>query len=185
MPSGVKKMIMCDECGQRPANIHLTTIVDGEKRDFNLCSECLARKKEMNVDFGAIANRLNRMIRQNQEKDAKEAEAKPETPVPDISCAQCGTTYASIRTTGRMGCPQCYEAFRQPLSEWMERTHGASQHVGRASGGVACAVSLRMRLDKLKRMQRRAIENEDYEEAAVLRDQIRALSAEMEAAHDE
>ena len=175
-------MIMCDECGERPANIHLTTIVDGEKRDFNLCSECLARKKELSVDFGAIASRLSKMIRQKQEK---QAEAAVETPIPDISCAQCGTTYAAFRASGRVGCAQCYEAFRQPLSEWMQQTYGASRHVGRESGGVACAVSLRMQLDKLRRMQKKAIATEEYEQAALLRDQIRALSAEVEATRDE
>jgi len=173
-------MIMCDECGARPANIHLTTIVDGEKRDFNLCSECLARKKELSVDFGAIASRLSKMIRQKQEKAAE-----PETPIPDISCAQCGTTYAEFRASGHVGCAQCYEAFRQPLTEWMARTHGASRHIGRTSGGMGCAVSLRMKLDKLKRMQKKAIANEEYEQAALLRDQIRTLSAEMEATCDE
>lgn len=175
-------MIMCDECGERPANIHLTTIVDGEKKDFNLCSECLARKKELSVDFGAIASRLSKMIRQKQEKAA---ESESETPIPDISCAQCGTTYAQFRASGRLGCAQCYEAFRQPLTEWMDHTYGASKHIGRASGGVACAVSLRMQLEKLRRRQKRAIADEAYEEAALLRDQIRALSAEMEAKRDE
>ncbi len=182
MSNGVRNMIMCDECGVRPANIHLTTIVDGEKKDFNLCSECLARKKELSLDFGAIASRLSQMIRQKQEKAAApEAEA----PVPDISCAQCGTTYAQFRASRRLGCAQCYEAFRQPLAEWMQKTYGASKHVGRTSGGVACAVSLRMQLEKLRRRQKRAIADEAYEEAASLRDQIRALSAEMEAKRGE
>ena len=175
-------MIMCDECGARPANIHLTTIVDGEKKDFNLCSECLARKKELSLDFGAIASRLSQMIRQKQEKAAA---PENETPIPDISCAQCGTTYAQFRAAGHLGCAQCYEAFRQPLSEWMKRTYGASKHVGRASGGVTCAVSRRMELEKLRRRQKRAIADEAYEEAALLRDQIRALAAEMEAKRDE
>ncbi|MBQ8953457.1 MAG: UvrB/UvrC motif-containing protein [Clostridia bacterium] len=174
-------MIMCDECGERPANIHLTTIVDGEKKDFNLCSECLARKKELSVDFGAIASRLSKMIRQKQEK----ADAESETPLPDISCAQCGTTYAAFRASGRMGCAQCYEAFRQPLAEWMQQTQGASRHIGRESGGMTCSVSLRMQIDKLRRMQKKAIANEEYEQAALLRDQIRTLSAEMEATRDE
>ena len=172
-------MIMCDECGVRPANIHLTTIVDGEKRDFNLCSECLARKKELRVDFSAIANRLSKMIQEKQDKPPA-----AEEPIPDVSCAQCGTTYAAFRSSGHVGCAQCYEAFRQPLTEWMERTYGASRHVGRTSGGMACAVSLRMKMDKLKRLQKQAIANENYEQAALLRDQIHALSAEMEATQD-
>ena len=173
-------MIMCDECGVRPANIHLTTIVDGEKKDLNLCTECLARKKELHVDFGAIASRLSRMIRQKQEEATEK-----NIPIPDISCAQCGTTYAAFRDSGHVGCAQCYEAFRQPLTEWMDRTFGASKHIGRASGGIACAVSKRMELGKLKRMQKVAIANEEYERAAMLRDQIRALSAEMEATRDD
>ena len=55
-------MIMCDECGIRPANIHLTTIVDGEKKDVNLCAECLARKKELKIDFSALAGTIGQML---------------------------------------------------------------------------------------------------------------------------
>ena len=62
MPSEVKAMIMCDECGIRPANIHLTTIVDGEKKDVNLCAECLARKKELKIDFSALAGTIGQML---------------------------------------------------------------------------------------------------------------------------
>ena len=77
------------------------------------------------------------------------------------------------------------EGWLEPLTEWMDHTYGASKHIGRASGGVTCAVSLRMQLEKLRRRQKRAIADEAYEEAALLRDQIRALSAEMEAKRDE
>ena len=171
MPNGVGSMMMCDECGVRPANIHLTTIVGGEKKELNLCSECLARKKEFHLDFSAIASRINGLLHAQTE----------ETGGPDIRCPRCGTTYDQFRKTGQLGCAQCYDAFREPLGSWMEKTQGSCHHIGRESGGVDYSVSLRIKLDKLRRLQQTAIAREDYETAARLRDQIRGLTAEMEA----
>ena len=175
-------MIMCDECGIRPANIHLTTVVDGEKKDVNLCAECLARKKELKLDFSALAGTIGQMLQTNIHirKPAPEAE-----PIPDLTCEACGTSYESFLKTGRVGCAQCYAAFRQPLSQWLTKQAGGDRHAGRKAGGVNESIERKMRISALRRRQKQAIADEDYEAAAELRDQIRALSSEEEAERDE
>ena len=183
MPSEVKAMIMCDECGIRPANIHLTTIVDGEKKDVNLCAECLARKKELKIDFSALAGTIGQMLTSGVppvRKSAPDAE-----PIPDLTCEGCGTSYEAFLKTGSVGCAQCYEVFRQPLSAWLVKRAGSDRHAGRHAGGMNESIEKKMRISALRRRQKQAIAEEDYEAAAELRDQIRALNGEEEAERHE
>ena len=166
-------MIMCDECGIRPANIHLTTIVDGEKKDVNLCAECLARKKELKIDFSALAGTIGQMLTSGVppvRKSAPDAE-----PVPDLTCEGCGTSYEAFLKTGCVGCAQCYEVFRQPLSAWLVKR----------AGGMNESSEKKMRISARRRRQKQAIAEEDYEAAAELRDQIRALNGAGEAERHE
>lgn len=173
-------MILCDECGLRPANIHLTTIVNGEKQDVNLCSECLARKKELKIDFSALAGTIGQMLQGGAAK-----QETPEEPIPELVCSRCGTSYEAFIKSGRVGCAQCYDAFRQPLGDWFSKRMGARQHIGRQSGGVNASIEKALRLNELRRRQKLAIHDEDYEAAATLRDQIRALQSETEETEHE
>ncbi len=183
MPSEVKAMIMCDECGIRPANIHLTTIVDGEKKDVNLCAECLARKKELKIDFSALAGTIGQMLTSGVPPVRKSA---PDTePIPDLTCEGCGTSYEAFLKTGCVGCAQCYEVFRQPLSAWLVKRAGGDRHAGRHAGGMNESIEKKMRISALRRRQKQAIAEEDYEAAAELRDQIRALNGAGEAERHE
>lgn len=166
--------MMCDECGIRPANIRLTTIVNGEKKERNLCSECLAHSQRLKNDFSTIAGQLNNLL------DAiKSGNVKDEAPVPDIQCSLCGTTYEQFAKSGMVGCVQCYDAFREPLQTKMSRLHGHTQHVGRTPGGVDNSLSLRLKVEKLRQELKKAIADEEYETAASLRDQIRALESQL------
>ena len=167
-------MIMCDECGIRPANIHLTTIVNGEKKDINLCTECMARKKDLKIDFSALADKIGEMLTSGTASSHKEA--TDEAPIPDLTCESCGTSYETFLKTGYVGCAQCYEVFRQPLSAWLQQHVGGDHHVGRHAGSLNESIEKKMRLSALKRRQQQAIAEENYEAAATLRDQIRALS---------
>ena len=88
-------------------------------------------------------------------------------------------TYAEFQKCGMLGCANCYKTFRQPLDALLQRIHGNTQHAGRIPGGVRSGVSIRMNIDRLKQRLKRAIEMEEYEQAAKLRDAIRALNAQL------
>lgn len=166
---------MCDECGIRPATIRITTIVNGEKRDRNLCSECMANSQRFKKDFSNFAGHLNGLL------DAlKSGASKAEEPIPEIVCSRCGTSYEQYRKSGMVGCAQCYSDFREPLQSMMSRVHGHTQHVGRVPGGADRQLSLKLKIEKLRQELKQAIQQEEYEIAAGLRDQIRTLSAQIE-----
>ena len=169
--------MMCDECGVRPANIHVTTFVNGEKQERNLCATCMTKYKKQltHLDihdladlFGGFFEKLSAHAQQ-QDNDRFEG-----------TCPRCGTTYAEFKRSGALGCSECYKAFHEPLEELLVRVHGNAQHSGRVPGGVDSKVAVKLQIDRLKQQLIKAITNEEYEIAATLRDQIRALTTQLE-----
>lgn len=174
--------MMCDECGIRPANIRLTTIVNGEKKERNLCSECLAHNQKFKTDVSTLAGHLSSLLGALKTGGTEKTEA-----IPEIECTYCGMTYEKFRKTGMVGCAQCYSDFREPLQALMSRVHGHTQHVGRTPGGEDSRLFVKIKAEKLKQALAKAIGDEEYEAAASLRDQIRALEHRLheEAQKDE
>lgn len=167
--------MMCEECGIRPAKFHLMTITNDVRTERNLCPVCMAKyqKQLPGIDFSNLAGILNSILEGGRER----AEAD-DTPG-ELQCEQCGMTYVEFQKCGMLGCANCYKTFRQPLDALLQRIHGNTQHAGRIPGGVRSGVSIRMNIDRLKQRLKRAIEMEEYEQAAKLRDAIRALNAQL------
>lgn len=170
--------MMCEDCGIRPAKFHLMTIINGERVERNLCPTCMAKHQKQipGIDFSNLAGILNSIL---ENKNTSERE-KQEVELESYTCEQCGMTYAEFQKCGMLGCANCYQAFKAPLTALLQRVHGNTQHAGRIPGGVRSGVSIRMNIDRLKQKLQRAIADEEYEQAAKLRDAIRALSAQLE-----
>lgn len=167
--------MMCEECGIRPAKFHLMTIANDVRTERNLCAVCMAKyqKQLPGIDFSNLAGILNSIL-----EGGRAREEADETPG-ELRCEECGMTYAEFQKCGMLGCANCYKTFRQPLDALLQRIHGNTQHAGRIPGGVRSGVSIRMNIDRLKQRLKRAIEMEEYEQAAKLRDAIRALNAQL------
>lgn len=173
--------MMCDECGIRPAQFHLTTISGEEKTERNLCPVCMAKyqKQIPGLDFTNLAGLISGFL--ESAAAARDGEEQPDENA-QLTCPNCGTTYAMFQKSGMLGCAQCYQAFRKPLEGLLMRVHGNTQHAGRIPGGVKSDVSIRMNIDRLRQDLVKAIAAEEYEEAARLRDRIRALKQQLEPA---
>ena len=171
--------MICDECGVNDATIKLMTISGGEKRERHLCTECMAKAKKQfgALDLSSLAGLIGGLLQAVKQQDDGEP---PEAEL-DLVCADCGQTYEEFRETGFLGCHACYEAFRAPLETTLKRIHGQTQHNGRVPGGSSSNLSIRLEMERLKQRLGRAIAEEAYEEAARLRDQIRALKSKLEA----
>ena len=170
--------MMCEDCGIRPAKFHLMTIINGDRVERNLCPTCMAKHQKQlpGIDFSNLAGILNSIL---ESKDADE-QARQEAEYESYTCEQCGMTYAEFQKGGMLGCANCYKAFKVPLTALLQRVHGNTQHAGRVPGGVHSGVSIRMNIDRLKEKLQRAIADEEYEQAARLRDAIRALTIQLE-----
>lgn len=163
----------CQFCSN-PATVHLTKIVNKDKSEMHLCEACAREKnvtalppKEFNVP-ALIQLALGQM--------------PPLRPsVADTVCPECGTPYAHFRVQGRLGCAHDYEVFRSLLEPLLEKIHnGAVRHVGKLPGAHRRRLTQARRAEMEARLKF-AVESERYEEAAQLRDAIRALGANDES----
>ncbi|MFQ5528904.1 MAG: UvrB/UvrC motif-containing protein [Gemmatimonadota bacterium] len=152
----------CQDCGQRDAKLQVTTIVDGEMRTLQLCSECAAQRGAPTTAPAPLADFL--------------AQLGPEPPGSgDLTepCPYCGITEPEFRQTGRLGCSQCYAHFEPQLRGLLRRLHGSPQHVGKLYMSAGSEAGDRVaKLSAMRRRLKRAVETEDFELAAELRDRI-------------
>ena len=111
---------LCQSCNQREAKIHFTELKDGKKTEMHLCEHC-AQEKNMVMAFPSLLKTLVK----GGDAPASESDAVPST------CPGCGLAYADFKAKGRLGCPQCYDAFAPVLGSLLEKVHHASAHKGR------------------------------------------------------
>lgn len=161
--------MQCDHCGKSDAVIHFTQIVDNEMSTFHLCEAC-AEKKGLDASQATANVPLTDFLAQMGKS------AGPPDPEPSTRCSFCGLRLERFRKSGRVGCSQCYVSFEPHLKNLLRRLHGGTQHVGKVYLPPDPSDAERgERLAGLRRRLTRAVESEDFERAAQIRDQIRAL----------
>lgn len=178
MASKDPKETKCDACGEPGAVVHLTQVVDNETTSSHLCERCAAEK---GIQTGAppssnlpLADFLAKMGGEGLEGGG---------PLEDEqACPFCDLSTKDFREVGRLGCPQCYPTFESYLRGLLRKIHGGTQHVGKVYLPPDPSVSEKAKqLEGLRRKLARAIETEDFERAAELRDQIRTLEPATQA----
>ncbi len=167
--------MLCENCKKNGATVHLVEIINQEKKELNLCESCAEaaglpfHKPNLSVGdlFGLIEAGLSKT---SKKKDA------------ETSCPQCGMTLREFRSKGRFGCANDYEVFRDQLEGLLEKIHGSSRHVGktplRGSPPPDDSKKRNKEIAALRKRLTQAVEKEEYEEAAKLRDQINSLEQE-------
>ena len=171
--------MMCEDCGLRPAKFHLMTIINGDRVERNLCPTCMAKHQKQlpGLDFSNLAGILNSILEGTR---GAEEQARQDAQFEGCVCEQCGMTYLEFQKCGMLGCASCYQAFRTPMTSLLQRVHGNTQHAGRVPDGAHSGTSIRMNIDRLSQKLQKAIADEEYEQAAKLRDAIRALTIQLE-----
>lgn len=152
--------MLCELCETRPATIHITEIVGAQKKVLNLCEDC-AQEKGLAHGVGPVPGLLASLVGE-----------KASAPAP--TCPECGITFEEFRAKGRFGCPKDYEVFATDLEPLLEKVHGARRHAGRLPAGVTPDLARDERLRRLRRELARAVKEEQYEEAARIRDELRS-----------
>lgn len=158
----------CDNCNKQ-ATVHLTEIKGGKKIEKHLCEQCAAQNEGLPVKSHMPINELlTNFVMQHSGLNAKEAAT---------TCEQCGVTWAEFRQNGLLGCSHDYQLFEKDLTPLLQRAHeGNTHHVGKVParrGGSGVPIKRQVDLAKLRKELARAVEGEDYERAAKLRDQIK------------
>jgi len=166
---------LCSICHEHPATVHYTEIVNNKLRKLNLCEHC-AREKGLGVTAQfSVAEILKGLTEQTPQQSAE----------PELTCDFCGLSFGRFKKVGRLGCPHCYETFRDHLEPILSDIHKNIEHVGKGPSAGAMIDTTTKQLTELNRELKRAVETEEYERAAQLRDEIKQLEQQHEATGDE
>ena len=186
--------MLCDNCGKKSANVRYSENINGRKRELNLCEECSKKLGigqmdfNMPIDFSSFFGGV------------LEDFATPEfipmlKELKTLRCDRCGYTFEDIANTGRLGCEDCYEVFEDRLNPIIKRIQGADHHVGRIGKIIDNKIDSKMEskneqkdkreekitksevseIEKLQKDLKLAIQEERYEDAAKIRDDIKKL----------
>ncbi len=170
--------MLCEECGKYEATVHIQTIApDGSTATRSLCQRCVNKMRMMPgvhaLDIGEFLGALFERIHQSKlEKDSDRFEA---------TCPMCGLSYADYKKDQRLGCAECYKAFREPIEEALVKRNDSAIYVGRAPGGEQQLNGDIYQIKKLREEMQRAVNEEKFETAAAIRDEIRALEDKIGA----
>lgn len=160
--------MLCDHCKERDAVLNLTQIVDNAVTQLHLCEKCAA-ERGIETTVAMPKHPLGEFLHAVQQQAAAQ-------PGDAARCAYCGTSLRDFRASGRLGCAQCYGAFEHSLRDLLRRVHGSARHTGRRYEIANPQLFARdASLNELRERLQQAIEHEEFEAAATLRDQIRTL----------
>jgi protein arginine kinase activator len=162
--------MLCENCRENDAVVNLTTIKDNVVTQQHLCEKCAAAKG-VETSVTMPKHPLGDFLQAVQNKTLLSADDAP-------ACHFCGATARDFRQTGRLGCARCYTAFERSLRELLRRLHGNSRHTGRRYEPPAPELLERAgSVAQLRERLRRAIDSEQFELAAELRDRLRSVES--------
>lgn len=158
--------MLCNECGKNEANVHVTHIINGKKTENHLCEECAKKNQAiLNSNF-SMESLFSAML--NNAFNNK-------TYLPEKTCPNCSMTYDNFRKTGKFGCSHCIDSFKNRLLPVVKSMQGYERHVGKIPKRAGGSYRIQAEIEKLKNDLNKAVEREEYELAAQLRDKIHEL----------
>lgn len=183
--------MLCQNCGKNEANIRYTQIINGVKKEINLCSECA---KNMGMDNLDMSINFNSFLG-DFFNDYAETGFLPTFQTNEVKCSKCGMTYTDFINSGVFGCEECYKVFSNPIESLLKNLHGNAKHVGRIPKGSKNNISSDVKnekvesnynknddkpkkdnkIEKLQRDLELAIKEERYEDAAKIRDELKEM----------
>lgn len=181
--------MLCQNCGKNEANVKYTQIINGVRKELNLCSEC-ARKLgvdriDIPMDFTSFLGDFF--------NDYAESSLLPSFSIDNAKCKTCGMTYNDFINTGMFGCSDCYDTFSGPIDSLLKNLHGTAKHIGRGAKNVNELLNKKSnnktsknnenskdekstQLEDLQKQLDKAIKEERYEDAAKIRDKIKEMN---------
>jgi protein arginine kinase activator len=176
--------MICERCHKSLASVHITEIAPPAEEgtepqadsvhEQHLCEAC-AQSLDLPTAPGISPKTIQDIWKFLQ------AGAQAQKRGRSRHCPECRMTLDELRRRGKVGCAKDYEVFGDYLMELLERMHGSTQHMGRLPGVAEHELERRQRIGDLKSELARAVREEDYEQAAGLRDELRGLEQEWEA----
>ena len=162
--------MQCSICKEKPATVHLTQIVGDKMQKLDLCEDC-AKAKGINDPTSFSLADADVLFGLGASQEIEQSGGGVET-----KCTRCGFSQADFKKSGRLGCPECYRTFAEGLESLLKTMHKGTRHAGKVPEALRAS---REQSDHLKLLQKKlakAIEDENFEQAAQLRDEIKQIT---------
>lgn len=173
--------MICQVCGKKTATTHVKSVSNGKLTELHLCEDCAAQHGYTNIfsDFGFAPGSLLGGLFGFGEPQKQSRVGAGEKP---LRCKKCGMSFSEIAKTGNVGCSECYNTFRTELIPIIRRIHGSSAHKGKTPVSSALKIAdantnivAVSPLDEKRAQLKKAIEAQEFEKAAELRDEIKEM----------
>ena len=164
----------CQHCGENPANLWVTKIMDDHVSKHHLCDECFRKLSGYAMPFTVAlpVNMINPLLSLTESiRPAKTAKFQV--------CNNCSTSWSDFLQTGFLGCPVCYESFAKQLKPIIEDIHSSTEYRGKVPGRLPDNIRIQASLIKLKQKLFKSIDKENYEQAAKIRDEMENLKEQL------
>lgn len=178
--------MICEHCKQRQATVTVTQIINGHKSEKHYCEVCAAQFHPFNLDFhkedslpisSLLSNWFGLPI---WKTDSQEKSVQPSSQV--AYCPSCGFTFRKFLNEGKLGCSECYETFSHQLPQVLTKIQAGTKHTGRKPGQpVDNHYLIKKQMKQAREQLQLAIQDERFEDAARLRDEIKDLERKLDA----
>lgn len=167
--------MLCQNCNTKNATVHFTKVVNNKKVELYLCEQCAKEKGQINFSAPfSLADFFPGFAGYSMKNPYV-------TGYPEMKkCSKCGMSYEDFQKTGKLGCSECYNIFKEEITPLVKRIHGAVEHQGKVPSGISGKIKTTGEIQLLKEHLGKAIQSEEYEKAAKLRDKIRQLESREE-----
>lgn len=152
--------MLCQNCRKREATVNHVEIINGKTCAQHLCALCA------NEMFGGFENEVANAVLNG---------LFGEPVFEQRSCPACGLTFTEYEKSGLLGCPSCYDVFKEELIPYITRIQGKTVHVGKGGGVYTSEHDLRLKLSSLQQAMESALSRGDYSEAGRINEQMNAL----------
>ncbi len=162
--------MLCEKCKQRVATTYIKTVIGGVVTKRHLCSECASEEGFSAFSGSPLDSMISSIFGSNEMGSIGESAV----------CKKCGTALSSIASSGKVGCPDCYQTFYEELLPYIKRIQGNSSHIGKKiiTDTQTKTVDKSKEIQKLKEDLTLAIKEERFEDAAKIRDEIKEKEGE-------
>ena len=162
--------MQCSICKEKPATVHFTQIVGEKMQKLDLCEEC-AKAKGINDPTSFSLADADVLFGLGASQEIEQSGGGVET-----KCLRCGFSQADFKKSGRLGCPECYQTFAEGLEGLLKTMHKGTHHSGKVPEALRANREQSDRLKLLQKKLAKAIEDENFEQAAQLRDEIKQIT---------
>ena len=178
--------MLCEKCNKNMANVYLKNNINGNITENYLCSSCAGTLYSQNHNYAQLADLFGggfdsdifSMLNFNKTSPSALSFTETERKI----CPVCGSSFTDITKSGKAGCGSCYETFKNELAPNVIRIHGTANHTGKIPKNRSAQISAKRKIEQLKVKLKKAIEAQNFEEAAVIRDDIAKVNQEIQGA---